>query len=94
MMGWGNMIGGYGMGYYGNYGAGNFWWMGLIGMALHFVFWIAVIAIVWHLISRFGFNTLKGNARDDNALGILRERFAKGEIDFEEYTQRKEKLVP
>lgn len=93
MMGWGNMIGSYGVGYCGNYGAGNYEWMGLIGMALHFIFWIAVIAIVWRLINRYGFNNSKGYLRHDSALEILRERFAKGEINSEEYTRMKEKLV-
>ncbi|WP_434510471.1 SHOCT domain-containing protein [Desulfitobacterium sp. AusDCA] len=93
MMGWGNMMGGYGLGYYGNYGSGNYWWMGLIGMALQFVFWIAIIAIVWGLIKRFGFNGSGGHANSDKALVILSERFARGEIDSEEYTRRKESLL-
>lgn len=93
MMGWGNMMGEYGMGYYGNCGAGNYWWMGLIGMALHFVFWIAIIAIVWGLIKRFGSHSWGGHSSSDNALAILSERFAKGEIDSEEYTRRKESLL-
>lgn len=90
MMGWGNMMGGYGLGYYG---AGNYWWMGLIGMALQFIFWIAIIAIGWGLIKRYGFNSSGGHSKTDNALAILSERFAKGEIDSEEYTRRKETLL-
>lgn len=90
MMGWGNMMGGYGPGYYG---AGNNWWMMGIGMAFQFIFWIAVIAIVWRFVSRHGSDYPAGHSSKDNALEILRERFAKGEIDSEEYKSRKEKLI-
>ncbi|HVJ47696.1 SHOCT domain-containing protein [Desulfitobacterium sp.] len=96
MMGWGNwgnMMGGYGQGYYGNYGTGNYWWMGLIGMALQVIFWIAVIVIVWRLVSRHSSKSSVGYSNSDNALNILNERFAKGEIDTEEYTRRKESLL-
>ncbi|AHF05968.1 membrane protein [Desulfitobacterium metallireducens DSM 15288] len=89
------MMGGYGPGYYGNYGTGNFWWMGLIGMALQAVFWIAVIVIVWRLVRKNGFHHSVGhsNSENDNALSILRERYAKGDIDSEEYARRKEELL-
>lgn len=93
MMGWGywgNMMGGYGSGYNGNY-----WWMGLIGMVLQVVFWIAVVAIVYRLIR--GNNVIysgnNSNRNNNTALDILRERYAKGEIDTEEYTRRKEELI-
>lgn len=90
MMGWGNMMNGYGWGYNG---AGSYWWMGLIGMALHFVFWIAIIAIVWSLVKRYGFNGSGSYSNSNKALEILSERFAKGEIDLEEYTHQKENLL-
>lgn len=96
MMGWGHwgMMGGYGPGYYGNYGTGNYWWMGLIGMVLQVIFWIAVIVIVWRLVRKNSFNRSGSPShREDNALSILRERYAKGEIDTEEYTRRKEDLL-
>ena len=42
MMGWG--MWGYGAGYGNGFlGNGNYWWMGLIGMALQLIFWIALI---------------------------------------------------
>lgn len=92
MMGWGywgNMMGGYGSGFNGNY-----WWMGLIGMVLQVVFWIAVVVIVYRLISGNNSNHSANNSNrhNDTSLNILRERYAKGEIDTEEYTRRKEGL--
>lgn len=93
MMGWGywgNMMGGYGPGYNGNY-----WWMGLIGMALQVIFWIAIVAIVFRLIrgNHANHSGNNFNRNNDTALDILRERYAKGEIDSEEYTRRKEELI-
>lgn len=90
MMGWGNMMGGYGPGYYGN---GNYWWMGLMGSVIPLVLLIAVVAIVWHFVRKNNSHISVGHSPNNNALDILRERYAKGEIDSEEYTRRKENLL-
>ncbi|MDI6877898.1 MAG: SHOCT domain-containing protein [Desulfitobacteriaceae bacterium] len=95
MMGWGNMWGyggysGYGNGLLGN---GNYWWMGLIGMALQLAFWIALIVIGVKLFRNYSSRTTVGHyTRDNNPLDILRERYARGEIDAEEYQRRKNDL--
>jgi putative membrane protein len=75
----GMMEWGYGMG-----------WFGMIFMAL---FWIAVIVgivllILW-IIRSGGRPGAKG---EDSALGILRERYAKGEISKEEFEEKKKDL--
>ena len=68
-----------------NYGMG--WW-GWIGMAL---FWILIIlAIVW-LARNLDGGRQKGASRND-AMDILRERYARGEIEAEEFERRERDL--
>ena len=71
-------------GYHGMmYGAGG-WFMMPIMMLIFFG--LLVFAVV--LIARFlGFST-EGLSRSDNAKAILRERFAKGEIEREDFEAR------
>lgn len=70
------------------------WGMGGgIGMIL---FWIALIlAIVW-LARALDLGTLVGGSgakpKEDRALETLRERYARGEIDSEEFERRKRDL--
>lgn len=60
------------------------WWMGLMML----VFWTAIIGlVVWSVRSRS-----EGGPRPDSsktALDILAERYARGEIDEEEYRLRR-----
>ena len=77
MMGWGNH--GYGMG-----------WFGGIFMIL---FWVVVIAgivfaIRYMATGKEGFSGKKGS----DPLDILKKRYASGEIDTEEYEERKKVL--
>ncbi|CAA7601645.1 SHOCT domain protein [Acididesulfobacillus acetoxydans] len=89
MMGWGW---GYGP---GNGFFGGYWWMGII--------MLAVQALFWGLVIYFGIRLFQGGAsRITNGNGgshvridpvdILKERYARGEIDAEEYRRRKEDL--
>ncbi|KJR47331.1 hypothetical protein UF75_2323 [Desulfosporosinus sp. I2] len=91
MMGWGmwGYSSGYGNGFLGN---GNYWWMSLIGIALQLIFWIALIVIGVKLFRGYGSRTPVGYHAPNNALDILRERYARGEIDAEEYQRRKQDL--
>ncbi len=78
-------------------GHGYGWGMGGGGMVL---FWLLVIvAIVWFVRE---FDLLeRGSSRDrstepeghDPALDALRERYARGEIDDEEFERRKQRLA-
>lgn len=72
------------------YGWGMGW--GWIGMIL---FWILLIlAIVW-LVRALDLGSGAGGHRDanrDDALEVLRERYARGEIDREEFQDRKRDL--
>lgn len=88
--GWGGygmgpgMMGGYGWGY-------GHWFWGL----LMIVFWVAVIVgivflIRWLAISAKGQE--RGAPREDEALEILKRRFASGEISKEEFEERRKVL--
>jgi len=63
------------------------WWM-VIGSVWMVIFWILIIALVAWGIKRMGGN---GSSRSDNAtaLGIARERYARGEISKEEFEKIK-----
>lgn len=65
----------------------NWSWYGLAMAALMMVGWIVPIALVlWFLAQSIG------RARNDASEQILRERFAKGEIDAAEFDARRRAL--
>jgi putative membrane protein len=72
-----NMMYGYGI-----------WW--LIGTGLMILFWIAIILLViWAVRSLF---PLERRSGQDQALEILRRRYAAGEINAAEYEQARARL--
>ncbi|GAB6171826.1 hypothetical protein JCM15765_13040 [Paradesulfitobacterium aromaticivorans] len=93
---WGNMMNGWGYGPGVNgYGySGGYWWMGLLGMAFQLIFWLALIGIGVYFYRRYAnrIPTGTGTFGRSNALDILRERYARGEIDAEEYQRRRQDL--
>ena len=73
---------------YGDWGVGSMmgWFGGGIMMLL---FWaLFIIFIVW-VVKQIGSKNLKS---DTNALNILKERYAKGEIDKKEFEEKKKDL--
>lgn len=78
------------MGYYfgdGFYGGG----MGFFGGFMMIIFWAAVVLlIVWVVREVSGKNRVMGG--DAKALDILKERYAKGEIDKAEFEAKKKDL--
>ncbi len=68
---------------YGGYGMGMGWWW-IIGL-------IFLVVVVWIVLKVAGQNKNPGTAK--SALDILKERYARGEIDKEEYEERKKKLA-
>jgi putative membrane protein len=80
--GWGHgpwMMGGYGMG-----------WFGGIFMV---IFWIAVVIGFVFLIRWLVQSTRGGAGSTESALEILKQRYAKGEIDKKEFEQKKKDLL-
>jgi putative membrane protein len=82
---WGPMMG---------YGFGGWGWM----MALNWVFWIAVVAIVLAALFRLGRSA--GAAPPPSRSGIrsggldaLEERYARGEIQRDEFLQKKADIL-
>lgn len=63
------------------------WWM-LVGGVLTLLCWLAIIGLViWAIVKLTGYST-----RHDDALEILRRRYALGEIDKKEFDDKKKDL--
>ncbi len=68
---------------------GDYWWMGLIAMLIQVLFWGGIIYLIFRLVKpRPNFS----GKDSDSSLSIIRERYAKGEIDLEEFNTRKQEL--
>ena len=89
---WGEGYGGWGMGP----GMMGGWGMGWIGTIFMIVFWVLVILGLVFLI-KWLIQTTKGEKdvvhAGSRALDILNERYAKGEIDKEEFEQVKKDIL-
>jgi putative membrane protein len=68
---------------FGEHGWGMGWWW-IIGLVI-------VIAVIWMVIKSMNRNT--GSTPQKSALDILKERYASGEIDKEEFEKRKKDLM-
>lgn len=66
-------------------------WIGLLSMSMYLVFWGVVIVFAYRFVKKYivGSGGFKSN---DSAMTILRERYARGEIDSEEYHRIKDDL--
>lgn len=86
------MMGGSGMMGWGAGGLGGFW----LGSIFMILFWVLLIAgVIWLVLAvarQTGTGTGGVQAPRSSALTILDERFARGEIDADEYQKRKSAL--
>ena len=62
---------------------------GLLGMLMMFLFWALIIYGIFYLISHAVKTSPQVVKRDETALEILKKRYARGEIDAEEFAKRK-----
>ena len=74
----------------GSHGYDHMMWgggFGLFGGLMMLAFWSAIIALIYLAVRWF--SDSKPTSRASDALDILKQRFAKGEIDEDEYRKRK-----
>lgn len=64
------------------------WWFGPVMMLVFLAVIVLIIIGLWRLFS----GSQSDRARSDASLEILRERFARGEIDEEEFESRRRAL--
>jgi putative membrane protein len=63
-------------------------WLLILFILFNLVFWAGLVALaIW------GVSRLSQRGSPDSALRILNERFARGEIDQQEYDQRRAALL-
>lgn len=76
----------------------SWWWEpgyffgGPFGMIFGLVFWVLVAYAIFRLIPNLTNRSLGASRKEETALEILKRRYAKGEIDAEEFTRRKRDL--
>jgi len=80
---WGDM--GSMMGYGGGWGA-----LGILHMVL---WWVLIILGIVVLVKWLSGGRNQSRANSDRALDILRERYARGEIEKDEYDKRRQDLA-
>ncbi len=87
---WGGQYGGWGM--MGPGMMGGFGWMWLMP-----VFWIVFLGlIIWAIaasVRRSSESRGSDSSKADSALELLKKRYARGEIDKQEYEEKKKDLV-
>lgn len=64
----------------------------LVSMGLHFLTVIAVLLLIVYIVKRLSKFPFPFSRRTDKALELLNERYARGEIDTEDYVTRKKAL--
>lgn len=77
---WGDWMYGYGMGW------------GWFGPIMMIVFWALVIAGIVYLVKVLMGSRSSTSAKEETALDILKKRYARGEIDAEEFARKKKDL--
>lgn len=84
------MMGGWGHGTYGNGGYGMM--MGAAGIGMHLIFGIGIILLSIYIFRRNSSHVHTRGLEKHSGMDILRERYARGEIDSVEYQSRKKDL--
>jgi putative membrane protein len=78
---------------YGGYGDGGIGWGGWLAMVVMMVvFWGAIAWVVVTLIRHGGSRSEPQSSAGNGAMRVLDERFARGEVEEDEYQRRREIL--
>ncbi len=85
MMNWGSdgMMGGPGFGIFGM----------IFGLIFMLLFFTGIILLVVWIVRQFALGGTSAHPSTSNALEILKDRFARGEISKEEFTEMKKELL-
>lgn len=78
------------------YGGMGSWGMGygIFGSFMMLLFWILIVAgIVLAIRWIFDSGTMKSSPGDEGPLDILKRRYARGEIEREEFVAKKQELL-
>ncbi len=67
--------------------------MGGVGMGFGGILWIAIIALIVFLVWQYLRQNKNLGDSQNSPLEILKQRYAKGEIDREEYEEKKRDLI-
>jgi putative membrane protein len=87
---------------YGYTGYEHMFGWGIFGLLLMVLIWVIVISIVVRIVARIvggprygghGWRHWRPMAHGDSALNILNERYAKGEINKDEFEQKKKDIL-
>ncbi len=85
------------MGMMGGCSAGWSWGWGLVGILGMIAFWVGIIVVIALIVRSFGRGAQSSvtlpRQPEDHALSVLRERYARGEMDHEEYEARRLRLT-
>jgi putative membrane protein len=69
-------------------------WPGMLMMTLSSLLWIALIAIlIWALVRWLNKQNVNTTTPTPSAMEILRQRYARGEIDTATFEQMRERLL-
>ncbi|MHB1682607.1 MAG: SHOCT domain-containing protein [Bacilli bacterium] len=84
--------------FYGQFGPWTGWMLGMMGvMVIGMIAFVAILVLVVYWIVRAVSGTGRGyvgtgTGEEDSALRLVRERYARGEIDHEEYERLRDRL--
>lgn len=71
---------------------GEFWvWHGF-GWVFMILWWVSIIAVIVATVKWLATGSSGSSSREKTALDILKERYARGEIDREEFEQKRRDL--
>ena len=65
---------------------------GSLGMLMMFLFWALIIYGIFYFISRVARPSAEIVRKEETPVEILKRRYARGEIDAEEFARRKKDL--